>query len=170
MNSGLNYDYAGEHFRWSLIIRAIGQPLFMIPLSSIGMAKILPSESGSAASIYNVMRNIGGSIGIALSGTFLISRSGEKFSQLSEIFSNYNPAVTDRITGIQRYFMMQGFSPAQAKDQAIYLLKGLMSREAIIQAFGDIFFVFFVGLLVCFGLLLFMKKAKHKGAAAMMEM
>ncbi len=163
MNSGLNIDYSGEHFRWSLIFRAIGQPLFMIPLSSIGMAKILPSESGSAASIYNVMRNIGGSIGIALSGTFLISRTGEKFNELSQNLSLSNPAATERLVGIQRYFMQQGFDSEKAKLQALQLLKNLAQRESVIYSFSEIFYLFFVGLLVCFVLIFFMSKSKSSG-------
>ncbi len=167
LNCGLNYDYSGEQFRYSLILRALGQPLFMIPLSAIGMAKILPSESGNAAAIYNVMRNIGGSIGIAISGTFLISRSGEKFNQLSEFLSLSNPAATERIIGIQRYFMLQGSDSVSAKEKAILVLKGLMTRESIIQSFGDVFYLFFIGLLICFFLVLFMSRAEKKAANLM---
>src|ERR1017187_6919764 len=82
LNTQLNGDYSGNQFIISLIIRAIGQPLFIIPLSSVGMSNVTPAEVGNASSIYNVLRNLGGSFGIALTGTFAISREGFHFSNI----------------------------------------------------------------------------------------
>jgi DHA2 family multidrug resistance protein len=62
----LDSNFAGPQFIIPLIIRALGQPLIMTPLSAVttsGMAK--GRESGAASALFNMMRNIGGSIGIA---------------------------------------------------------------------------------------------------------
>ena len=72
LNAHLDMDYGGDQFKFSLLIRALGQPLFMIPLSTIGMALISHEDTGDASSIFNMLRNLGGSIGIAIAGTFVI--------------------------------------------------------------------------------------------------
>jgi hypothetical protein len=70
--SHLDSNFAGPQFYVPLVIRALGQPLIMVPLSAVstaGMAK--GRESGSASALFNMIRNIGGLIGIA--GTFDIA-------------------------------------------------------------------------------------------------
>lgn len=75
LTADLGSDFAGPQFYLPLILRALGQPLIMVPLSAVttaGMAK--GRESGSASALFNMMRNIGGSIGIAGLSTLLSVR------------------------------------------------------------------------------------------------
>src|SRR3989344_5502768 len=67
----LNPDFAGPQFNQIQIIRALGQPLIMVTISLIATAYILPQDAGSASSLFNILRNLGGAIGIALLATLL---------------------------------------------------------------------------------------------------
>lgn len=156
-NTNLNYDYTGEQFKFSLILRALGQPLFMIPLSAIGMATILPSESASASSIFNVMRNLGGSIGIALTSTLASTRHAFHLNHNIENISLLNNISVERIKQIQYYLMSNGSDSEISSQQAVKLLVLNAQRESLVQAFSDIFFIMAMCLAAA-GVLVFMLK------------
>jgi DHA2 family multidrug resistance protein len=161
LNTNLNMNYSGQEFQTSLIIRAIGQPLFLIPLSAIGMSMILPSSAGNAASIYNVMRNLGGSIGIALTGTLVLVRERFHFGRYVEHLSTYSSTTTDRLEMIQHYLMASGSDSPTSKMQSMDLLFLTAHREAAIQAFSDVFKLLALCLVFCTFLIFFLKKVKE---------
>lgn len=158
LNSGLDFNFAGQEFSFSLIIRAIGQPLFLIPLSVIGMSVVSPTEAGTASSIFNVLRNLGGSMGIALTGTLLVSRQALHFRNNMDHVSIYDFHTQERINGIQYFLASTGQDLSTAKSQAIQLLIGLAKRESAIQAFADIFYLMSLVLLACVVLVFFFKR------------
>jgi len=158
MNSSLSMDYAGDQFKLSLFIRALGQPLFMIPLSQMGMALIHPDEVGDASAIYNVMRNLGGSIGIATAGTMILTRQNMHFFHLLEHVTSHDNIVSDRLSLFQQGFMIQGLGLSESKQKAYKLLVGLTQREALINAFSDVFLIMAVGILLTAFLVLLLKK------------
>jgi len=162
LNYHLDYNYAGEQFRTSLILRALGQPLFMIPLSAMGMAMISKENSGHASAIYNVLRNLGGSIGIALTSTFVVTRvSHHLFAHTANIDPS-NVLFQNELTPIQFNLMLHGY----LKDDAVTLtgqkVLQLVYRESLIQSFGDVFYIIAVGLATCSFLTLVLKKTTTK--------
>ena len=93
LTAHLDSNFAGLQFYIPLIIRALGQLLIMVPLSAVttaGMAKGL--ESGSASVLFNMMRNIGGSIGIAGLSTLLSVRERFHFERIGES-ENRRPSI-----------------------------------------------------------------------------
>ncbi|MFP3589576.1 EmrB/QacA family drug resistance transporter, partial [Paraburkholderia sp. SIMBA_055] len=67
-------DYSADQLLMPNVLRAIGQALCFAPLSAVAMAGIGPASAGSASALFNMMRNLGGAIGIALLQTFLTKR------------------------------------------------------------------------------------------------
>jgi DHA2 family multidrug resistance protein len=163
MNSQLDYNYSGAEFRVALIIRSIGQPFFIIPLSVMAMSLVEPKDAGNASSIYNVMRNLGGSIGIALTGTFLVSRHDLHFQRHIENVSLHEIATQEILVGISNLLRMNGIDSVNAKLSATDFLIKLAHREALISAYSDIFWVMSIALVVCASLILFLKKLKTQG-------
>src|SRR5262249_37617843 len=84
MNAFMTHDHAGPQLIASLLVRAIGQPLIMVPLSTIATGGIEKAEVGSASALFNMMRNLGGSIGIALISTFLTQREHFHSARIGE--------------------------------------------------------------------------------------
>ena len=78
-NSQLSLDFGGEQLTHTLLIRAIGQPLVMVTSSLICMAYLMPKDVGSGSSLYNVLRNLGGAVGIALLATLIDNRTKTYF-------------------------------------------------------------------------------------------
>lgn len=71
MNSNMTHDTGIEELRWSQLVRAIGQPLMILPLTSLATANIEKEQAGSASGLFNMMRNLGGSVGIPALSTLI---------------------------------------------------------------------------------------------------
>lgn len=127
----LNPDFAGPQFNHIQIIRALGQPLVMVTISLIATAYILPQDAGSASSLFNILRNLGGAIGIALLATLLDSRAKVYFDYLRESLVPSNPQVAERLALL---------SEKLGSDQAaLGKLSEIAHQQAAIMAYNDAF-------------------------------
>ena len=163
--SHLDSDFAGPQFYLPLVIRALGQPLIMVPLSAVstaGMAK--GRESGSASALFNMMRNIGGSIGIAGLSTLLSVRERFHSVRIGESVTIYSSAVQERLQQSATYFMSQGSDPSSAHMRAIGAVGGAVRRQAFLLAYSDCFLALGCVLLSSTFALFFMKRARLSGA------
>jgi len=132
----LNPDFAGDQFNRIQIIRALGQPLIMVTISLIATAYILPQDAGSASSLFNILRNLGGAIGIALLATLLDARTKIYFDYLREAIVPSNPQVAERMATLTEKFGNE--------TAALGKLSEIAHQQAQIMAYNDAFH--FVGL------------------------
>jgi DHA2 family multidrug resistance protein len=163
MNSQLTRDWGIDQFFWSQIIRAMGQPFIITPLSTIAYNGIEPSEVASASGLNNMMRNLGGSVGIGSIGALFDHQYHLHFTRLSEATSRFSIAVQNQLT--QRSGLLSSRSPIAGAKQAVATIYSSMNKEAFVMAFGDSFFT--IGLLFIFGacLLIFTSKPKSTSEA-----
>jgi MFS transporter, DHA2 family, multidrug resistance protein len=166
MNTSMTHDTGIEHLRWSQIVRAMGQPMIMVPLSSIATAGIEPALAGSASGLFNMMRNMGGSIGIAVLATLLKNREQFHSNRIGEAISTYDPLTRQRIDELTQGFVGRGIDLETAKQQAIATLDNIVRREAFVMAFNDCFYFIGVALLLSGVAIIFFKKVKPSGGAA----
>ncbi|QLE57656.1 DHA2 family efflux MFS transporter permease subunit [Nostoc sp. TCL26-01] len=164
MNSGMTSQTGLEQLRWSQLVRAMGQPLIMVPLTSIATAGISPKEAGSASGLFNMMRNMGGSIGIACLATLLTNREQFHSNRLGDAVSLYNPDTQQRIEQMTQYFISQGADLVTAQNQAIASISNIVRREAYVMAFNDCFYFIGLALLLSGVAVLFFQKVKATGA------
>lgn len=165
LTAHLDMNFAGPQFHIPLVIRALGQPLIMVPLSAVttsGMAK--GRESGAASALFNMMRNIGGSIGIAGLSTLLSVRERFHSERIGESVTTYSGAVQERVLQSAAYFMSKGSDPVSAQMRAIGAVGGVVRREAFLLAYGDCFLALGCVLLASGVALFFMKKTRISGA------
>jgi MFS transporter, DHA2 family, multidrug resistance protein len=162
LNTSLSVDFAHDQFRWSLLVRALGQPFIMIPLSALSTAGVPAGASG----LYNMMRNLGGSIGIALLSALLTSREQLHSNRLGEAISLYNPLTQERLAALTQKFTLAGSDAYTAGQQAIVALDGVVRREANLMAFNDCFRVLAVVLFLAIGVALLCRPAKGGASGA----
>jgi MFS transporter, DHA2 family, multidrug resistance protein len=165
MNAKLTNQTGYDQLIWSQLVRAMGQPLIMVPLTSIATASLPVKEAGSASGLFNMMRNLGGSIGIASLATLLTNREQFHSNRLSDSVSLLNPATQERINQLTQYFVSRGSDLSTAQEQAIKSIDGVVRREANVMAFNDCFYLIGIALLVSGIAILFFKKIKPKGSA-----
>jgi DHA2 family multidrug resistance protein len=130
-SGSLSMDFAGEQFIGIQIFRAIGQPMVLVPMSILATAMIPPSQAGSASSLYNILRNLGGAIGIAALATILDSRAKYYFDFLRESIVPGNPAVQERLD-----LLTNQLGDPQA---AFMVLNNQVHQQAQIMAYNDAF-------------------------------
>ncbi len=165
MNSNLTNESAIDQVKWAQLVRAIGQPMIMVPLSTIATANLPPAQAGSASGLFNMMRNLGGSLGIAVLATLLTNREQFHSNRLGEAVSVYSPATQQRINEMTQFFVDRGADLATAQQQALEAINNLVRREAYIMAFNDCFFFVACALLLSGLAIIFLKKVKSTGGA-----
>jgi MFS transporter, DHA2 family, multidrug resistance protein len=164
MNSDLTNLTGIDQLRWSQLVRALGQPLILVPLSGVATAGIPKEQAGSASGLFNMMRNLGGSFGIAALGTLLTQREKFHSNQLGDSVSIYNPNTQQRIDELTQLFISKGADAVTAQAQAYKSIAGTIGREAYVMAFNDCFYFIGFALLLSGIAILFIKKVKGAGA------
>jgi len=141
MNATLTNLTAYEQLRWAQLVRAAGMPLVIVPITTLATSQIGPEQSGSASALFNMFRNLGGSIGIALLATQLDLREKLHSCRLGESVSLFSSATAERVTALMQGFITRGAEAVTAGQQALGALAGIVRREAWVMAYRDCFFL-----------------------------
>jgi len=96
-------------------------------------------KSGVASALFNMMRNIGGSIGIAGLSTLLSARERFHSERIGESVTVYSDAFQQRVRQSTEYFLSQGSDSYSANMRAIGAISGIVRREAFLLAYCDCF-------------------------------
>ena len=158
MNAFLDPDYARPQFIFSNIIRSLGQPLFLIPLLSMATADIPRKEAGSASALFNMMRNMGGSFGIALLSTLITNREHLHSVRIGSTVTAESPLVQQRLDSVTSILLAKGLDPVTAARSALKLLNQSVQEQSFLLAFSDAFYVIGAILGASILLLLFIPK------------
>jgi DHA2 family multidrug resistance protein len=159
MNIYMTTDYATDQLFWPNIVRAVGQAMVMAPLSAVATADIEAENAGSASGLFNMMRNLGGAVGIALLQTVLTKREQYHSNVLMQSVSLFEQATRTRIEQLTQYFMQHGVvDPAAASHQAIVAIGKTVQKQAFILAFSDTFYLLGAALIIALAAALMLKK------------
>jgi DHA2 family multidrug resistance protein len=165
MNSFLTHDWGIEQFRWSQLVRAVGQPFVMVPLSALAAGSQPEPDQAHASAIFNIMRNLGGSVGIAMLATFLTVREHFHFSVIAERLTQNSPRTAQAIDQLTHVVAAKAPGASVAHQQAVAELANMVRREAFTMAYSDCFFVLGIALLVAMLGLLLVPKPRQRTIA-----
>lgn len=159
MNIYMTADYAADQLLWPNVVRAIGQALVMAPLSAVATAGIEAENAGSASGLFNMMRNLGGAVGIALLQTVLTKREQYHSNVLMQSVSVFEQATRTRLEQLTQYFVNHGIlDHAEALHRAYVAIGRIVQKQAYILAFSDTFYLLGMALIVALLAVLFLKK------------
>ena len=162
MNIYMTNDYATDQLFWPNVVRAIGQALVLTPLSAVATAGIEVENAGSASGLFNMMRNLGGAIGIAVLQTVLTKREQYHSNVLSQSVSIFEQATRTRIEQLTQYFMNHGvIDRVDAMHRAYVAIGHVVQKQAFILAFSDTFYLLGATLIVALMAALLLKKPDH---------
>jgi DHA2 family multidrug resistance protein len=140
MNLNLGPDDSGPQMLLPNLIRAVGQACVMPTVSVIATAGLAPKDNSSASSLFNMMRNLGGAIGIAVTQTFVTNREKFHSTIINTQVSLLDPATQRRIAMLAHYFQSRGMAdPAAARAQAIIAIGHTIQTQSYYFAYGDAF-------------------------------
>jgi MFS transporter, DHA2 family, multidrug resistance protein len=162
MNIAMTADYAADQLLWPNIVRAIGQALVFAPLSAIATAGIEKENAGSASALFNMMRNLGGAVGIAMLQTFLTKREQFHSNVLTQSVSLFEQATRARIESLTQYFVTHGAADhAEAWRQAVVAIGRTVRQQAYVMAFGDTFYLLGAALVIALIATLLLRRETH---------
>jgi MFS transporter, DHA2 family, multidrug resistance protein len=124
---------------WPLIVRAVGTVLMFIPLSLAALGSVPKREVAAAAGLYNLTRQLGGSIGIAVLATVLERREAFHRAVIVEKLVAVDAAVQARLDALAAPFVARGADVTLAKQRALALLDGAVNLQAAVLSFADTF-------------------------------
>jgi DHA2 family multidrug resistance protein len=151
---------------WPQFLQGAGMALLFVPLTTVSMATIAPQRMGNATSLFNLMRNIGGSVGIALTGTYLQRHRQVVGAALGEHINVYDPVSRSMIAQITNGLIAAGSDAVTATQRAYVILEGMLFRQSSMVTFVTIFRILGVMFLVMIPLVFLMKRPKRGSAPA----
>jgi DHA2 family multidrug resistance protein len=154
----LTAQSVGHDFYASQILRGVGQMLAMMPLNQASMATVSREEAGDAAGVFNMARNLGGSIGLALLGVYIDRRNAFHDAAIRDSVTANSLIGQDHLAATSTGFLAQHGDPAYAHLQALGQLAGEIQQQAAVITFSETFYVLAVALLLCIPLALFLRK------------
>ena len=167
--SKLNLNAGYWDIFWPQFLQGACLALLFVPLTTATMDPIPKEEMGNATSMFNLMRNIGGSVGIACGTTFLFRAQQFHTHIIGAKVTPYNPMTRVYAAGIQANMVAHGADPATAARQAYGAIWGMVQRQAAMAAFIDTFRAMAIVFLLVVPLLLLMKKPKHHAGPTAMH-
>src|SRR5512146_515201 len=126
---------------WPQVLQGLAMSCMFIPLMALSMSRIPKEKMGNATSIFNLMRNIGGSFGIALMTTFLTRRQQLHHNHLVGNISVYDPETAQMLRAAKEWFISRGSDPHTATMRAYGALYGMVQRHAAMLSFVEAFWV-----------------------------
>jgi DHA2 family multidrug resistance protein len=158
MNVYMSPDYAKDQFIYANVVRSLGQPFTIVPVTTLAVATLARKDAGEGSAIFNMFRNLGGSFGIALLSTITQRREQFHDFRIGERVTPYDLAVQGRLAASTAQFMAKGFGRATAMNQAYGALKMAIRKSALVMAYNDAFLVVAIGLVIGAGAAWFCKK------------
>lgn len=126
---------------WPLFVRAIGTVLMFLPLSFSTIGPIPKADVAKATGFFNLTRQLGGSMGVAMLSTILDRRMVFHRNVLSSHVAADDPHVIERVNQLTQMYASHGASQSDAHAQALTTLTGLVQQQASVLSFNDTFHI-----------------------------
>ncbi|WP_322050722.1 MDR family MFS transporter [Paraburkholderia bannensis] len=158
LDISLTAQSVGHDFVWSQLIRGVAQMLAMMPLNQASMAAVAREDSGDAAGLYNMARNLGGSIGLAIIGTLIDRRETYHTAVLRESLSANSLIGQERLaSGAANWFAQTG-DMAYSQMRSLGQIATQIQQQSTVITYSETFWVLGIALAACVPLALLLKK------------
>ncbi|HYX69466.1 MAG TPA: DHA2 family efflux MFS transporter permease subunit [Terriglobales bacterium] len=159
----LNLNAGYRDIFWPLILQGTSLGLLFVPLTTVTHDPIPQEQMGNATSIFNLMRNIGGSIGIASMTTLVARNTQRHINILGAHVTPYDTPTRLMFEGLRRAFLAQGSDLATATRRAYAALFAMVRQQAAMLSFMDAFRLLGIFFLLALPLILLMRRPQHRG-------
>ena len=149
--SGFNLDIDFATAAMGRVIQGAGMPFFFVPLSMVTMAFVSVNQMNRASAMFNLLRNLGGSFGVAFVTTLLARRTQFHHLRLTEHLTSYDPGFNMSVESLEQYLTPHLGAMADVNHAAQSIIYGQMQRQSAALAFNDAFYVLtfmFLGLIL----------------------
>jgi DHA2 family multidrug resistance protein len=163
--SRINLSIGQWSFLWAITLSGFASGCVFVPLSTTTMAFLKNEEIGNASGLYNLLRNIGGSIGISVVNTIVARHEQLHRNELAASLTSGRVEVQGAVAGIEQYLGAQGASPTQATQQAYGLLEHTLTAQSRLWSYVDDFRYMALVCFACVPIVFALKKSVGRGPA-----
>jgi len=160
---GFTLEASYWDFVWPRIVLGVALGMIFVPLTTVTLSTISREEMGNATGIFNLLRNIGGSVGIATAATLLSRFSQFYQTNLAAHVTPYSPITQSRLAELQQGAVAKGIDAVTAQKTALGIMYGTVLKQAAMLAYNHIFWIIGIAFLVVNPFLLLLKKPKSHG-------
>jgi DHA2 family multidrug resistance protein len=161
--SSLTFDAGARDMFWPLIWRGTGLGLIFVPLTNATMADLPDKDLAQGTGMFNLTRQLGGSMGIAIMATLLTRFTASLKSSLTEHVVAGAPATQARLDMLTHGLMAKGMTALSAHQQALAILDRQISVQASVLAFSKIYLLSGILLVAALPLMLLFRTGKGRG-------
>ncbi|HVW73664.1 MAG TPA: MDR family MFS transporter [Rhizomicrobium sp.] len=162
MDTHLTPTSDGGDFVWSQLLRGAGQMLAMMPLNQASVGAVAREDTGDAAGLYNMARNLGGSLGLALLGVFIDRRVELHGDVIREAVSANSPLAQERIASNAASFAASGGDLAYGQMQALKQLAVQIDLQALVITYGECFWALGIALVASIPLVFLLRPPRGR--------
>ncbi len=148
-------------FMMPRVLLGFGLAMVFVPLTTLTFSTISREQMGNATGFFNLLRNIGGSVGIGFATTMIARYSQFYQTVLVSHINPYNPVFQQRFSGIRQGLAQRGV--VAADKSALAAMYGQVQRQAAMLAYNRIFFIMCIAFIVVAPLLFLLNKGHGKG-------
>jgi len=145
----LTPDTPADAFWWLLMFRGFGLSMLFIPITTLALSTLHGKEIGQGAAFTGMMRQLGGSFGVAIITTYLANKNMTHRVNLISNLNASDPAVQNRVSMMQHSFMANGKTPDLALQSAYQSLDFSVTKQAMVLSYMDVFLFLGVIFLIC---------------------
>jgi MFS transporter, DHA2 family, multidrug resistance protein len=148
-------------FFWPLIIRGIGMAILFVPLTTLAVSGLQGKQIGQGTGLNNMMRQLGGSFGVAILTTLIHVKSGEVRTALLGNTNSFNPAYVQRKEGLVQMLMSKGYNLLDAQQASDRMMEGNIIRQTMLVTYDHMYML--IGLFVLAAIpVIYLQKFKKK--------
>lgn len=162
MHNVITPDTGEEHMYWPLVLRGVGLGLLFVPITTLSLSTLKGKSIGEGAAFTGMMRQLGGSFGIAIITTFIARFNQQHRVNLVSHLDRTSFEVQQRVQQLQQGFMSKGFSANEALNKAYQAIDYGVMKQSAVLSYMDIFLYLGILFLLCIPFMLVIKKGKNK--------
>jgi DHA2 family multidrug resistance protein len=160
--TSLTKDWDFWELFWPQVLRGVGLMLAIIPINNIALGTLAPELVKNASGLYNLMRNLGGAVGLAALTTLLNDRTDLHLARLHEAVTWSRPPALEALNNLTQRFSSYG---SDAQLMAVKQLNAIVHRQGVVMAFADVFLLLTLLFLALAALALLMKRPPAAASA-----
>ena len=163
LNTQISFGDAAMARMW----QSVGIPFLFIPITTVAYVGLRPEEYNQASAMMNVVRNLGGSIGIAGIQALLSQREQFHQARYVEQLNPLNPNFNNAVESLANNLTSQGVPPGQTNSVAMAEIYHTLVQQAMMLSYVDAFHLMMIAIFASLPLVLLLRRPQKRGSAHM---
>lgn len=163
-------DSAASNFFWPFILRGFGIGFMMSPVMALSLQGLKGGDISQGAGLSNMIRQLGGAVGIAIMNVFLIHRNASNDNYLISHMNQYNEIFSERMNLLTQNFISQGYFIEDARNMAYKILDISIFKQQSLVSYDNVFWMVSLTIVACIPVILMIRNKKGEKVKVDMHM